>query len=213
MKEGQSAAHDDYMRQNLILDHSADNKDVASTEETNYGLVLNSEIDDKYQTIPEPPVAEEKTNLSMVPAFLLANLLQIVYMIVQAITKHVLMTQDSMSAYELSFFRSIFNLMASSLYLKLAGDSLRDNIDHTNWKILLIRCISGSICFLFFVVCVEYLPLAIFFVIYNAVPFFVALMACLWLKEVITIVEVAAMVGAFSGILMVGFSKMGAASE
>lgn len=41
----------------------------------------------------------------------------------------------------------------------------------------------------------------------NAGPFFIALLACLWLKERITLFEVCAMVGAFSGIVMVGFSK------
>lgn len=33
-------------------------------------------------------------------------------------------------------------------------------------------------------------------------------MACLWLRERITLVELGCMVGAFGGILLVGFGKM-----
>ena len=89
----------------------------------------------------------------------------------------------------------------------MAGDGLTTAIDKNNWHLLLIRCVSGSICFLCFVVAVKYLPLSIFFVIMNATPFFIALLACLWLKEMISLLEVVAMIGAFGGILLTGLSK------
>ena len=58
-----------------------------------------------------------------------------------------------------------------------------------------------------FVFAIKYLPLSIFFVVMNACPFLVAVLACLWLKEMISLVEVFCMVGAFAGIVMVGMSK------
>lgn len=42
----------------------------------------------------------------------------------------------------------------------------------------------------------------------NATPFFIALLACLWLKEVISKLEIVTMIFAFSGILLVGLSKV-----
>ena len=74
------------------------------------------------------------------------------------------------------------------------------------------RCISGSITFLCFVVAIEHLPLSTFFVIMNATPFFIALLACIWLKEMITLVELITMIGAFTGIILVGISKTSLAS-
>jgi drug/metabolite transporter (DMT)-like permease len=46
----------------------------------------------------------------------------------------------------------------------------------------------------------------------NATPFFIALLACIWLKEIITFVEVITMLGAFGGIILVGISKTSATS-
>jgi len=70
-----------------------------------------------------------------------------------------------------------------------------------------MRCISRTICFTLFVIAIKYLPLSIFFVVMNARVFLIALLACLWLREMITAVEVICMMGAFGGILIVGFSR------
>ena len=71
----------------------------------------------------------------------------------------------------------------------------------------MVRCISGTFTFTLFVFAIKYLPLSIYFVVMNACPFLIALLACVWLREMITLVEVLCMVGAFGGILLVGFSK------
>lgn len=129
-------------------------------------------------------------------------------MLVQVCTKKLLFMSDAVSAFELAFFRSIFNFLASSFFLIISKGSLRDKIDSSNRHILAIRCLSGSVAFLCFVVAIEYLPLTTFFVIMNATPFFIALLACLWLKEVISKLEIVTMIFAFSGILLVGLSKV-----
>lgn len=130
-------------------------------------------------------------------------------MLVQVCTKKLLFMSDAVSSFELAFFRSMFNLLLSSLYLIVTRGSLRDQIDSSNRHILAIRCLSGSVCFLCFVVAIEYLPLSVFFVIMNATPFFIAVMACIWLKEIISKLEVVTMIFAFGGILLVGMSKLG----
>ena len=167
------------------------------------------EKDDEF--LPAEPI--EKKNLQMLTAFVLANCLQMMYMLVQVCTKTVLTRQDNISSFELTFFRSLYNFIASSIFLVIAKDSLTANIDKSNMMILATRCVSGSITFLCFVVAIEYLPLSIFFVMMNATPFFIALLACVWLKEKITLVEVFTMLGAFGGIILVGLSKTSASSD
>ena len=76
-----------------------------------------------------------------------------------------------------------------------------------------MRCISGTLCFTLFVLAIKYLPLSIFFVVMNICPFLMALLACLWLREKITAVEVICMIGAFGGILIVGYSKQAESGE
>ena len=112
-----------------------------------------------------------------------------------------------MTSFEVAFFRSLFNLIASTGYLCAFGASLKENIDETNRCVLVVRCLSGSICFLCFVVAIEHLPISVFFVMLNSTPFFVTVLACLWLKEMISPLEVVTMVGAFCGILLLGLSK------
>ena len=112
-----------------------------------------------------------------------------------------------MSAFEIAFFRSVFNLTLSSIYLFVAGERLTENIDSSNRCVLIVRCLSGSFAFVCFALAIEYLPLSIFFVVSNTTPFMICILACLWLKELITWVEIINMIGAFSGIIMVGLSK------
>lgn len=113
-----------------------------------------------------------------------------------------------MSTFELAFFRSFYNLVASSVYLSLSNAKLKEGLVESKRWVLLTRSISGTICFITLTFSVKYLPLAVFFVSFNACPFLVAIMACLWLRERITLVELICMVGAFGGILLVGFGKM-----
>ena len=145
--------------------------------------------------------------LSMLRVFLLSNLLQIIYILVETMTKTVLISQDTVSAFELAFFRSAYNLAASTFYLQFTGAQLSDGFGSTTRWVLLMRCMSGTICFTMFVFAIKYLPLSIFFVLMNASPFLVALLACFWLHERLSLVEVFCMLGAFGGILLVGLSK------
>ena len=191
-----SAIQDQYTR--VIVDQQCHNND-----DDDFAKVTNDHASPS--EVREPLL--EKKNLTMLNAFLLANLLMIIYMLVQAITKIVLTSQDALSGYELAFFRSLMNLFLSSVYLGVTGDSLTKDISADNRWILLMRCLSGSICFLCMVLAIEYIPLSIFFVVLNATPFVICLLAWVWLNDLITGVEIFSMCGAFAGIVLVGVSK------
>ena len=140
--------------------------------------------------------------------FFLANTTSCVYIAVQVFTKLVLYMGDSISSYEIVFFRSLCNLLLSSIYLLVGRLSLTEKIDSTNWHILMARCVAGGFGFFTLVLAIEYIPLSVFFVIMNASPFVIALLCCLWLKEMITKIEIATMIISFGGILLVGVSKL-----
>ena len=93
------------------------------------------------------------------------------------------------------------------MYLRLSHDRLSDGYASPKRWILFVRCLSGTLCFTMFVFAIKYLPLSIFFVVMNACPFIIAFLACVWLKENISLVEVVCMIGAFGGIILVGISK------
>ena len=149
----------------------------------------------------------------MLSVFLLSNLLTIIFMLYSTCTKQVLNTQDNLSAFELAFFRSVYNLVASCLFLHWSEAKISDGYNSQKRWILYMRCISGTVCFTAFVFSIKYLPLSIFFVILNICPFLMALLACLWLREMITVVEVICMLGAFGGILIVGLSRQAESGE
>ena len=74
-------------------------------------------------------------------------------------------------------------------------------------KVLIWRCVFGTICFLFFTIAIEYLPLSIFFIIFNLVPFVSAVIAYFWLREKLSRFEIAVMILALVGVIMCALSK------
>ena len=78
---------------------------------------------------PEKTPVSHPQELSWINAFLLSNLLALIYILGQVCTKQVLISQDSMSTFELAFFRSAYNLTASSIYLSLSEAKLKQALD------------------------------------------------------------------------------------
>ena len=62
----------------------------------------------------------------------------------------------------------------------------------------------GTVAFMIFAMAVKYIPLGIFFVIFNASPFFTIFLSYFWTGDRILAIEGVAMVGAFSGIVCLG---------
>ena len=69
------------------------------------------------------------------------------------------------------------------------------------------RCLIGTIGFASFTIAMKYIPLSMFFVIFNSNPFTTALLGYFWLKENLTMFEVVAMLCAFGGIIMMSLAE------
>ena len=70
-----------------------------------------------------------------------------------------------------------------------------------------MRFLIGTIGFASFTIAMKYIPLSMFFVIFNSNPFTTALLGYLWLKENLTKFEVVAMLCAFGGIVMMSLAE------
>ena len=68
------------------------------------------------------------------------------------------------------------------------------------------RCLIGTIGFASFTTAMKYIPLSMFFVIFNSNPFTTALLGFFWLKEKLTCFEITAMFCAFLGIVIMSLS-------
>ena len=66
---------------------------------------------------------------------------------------------------------------------------------------------SGTICFLTYAIAIEYLPLAVFFVIMQSSPILIAFIAWIWLGEAISRLEIVCMIIAMYGIFLVASTK------
>ena len=72
---------------------------------------------------------------------------------------------------------------------------------------LLIRCIAGTIAFVFFSAAIKYLPLAIFVILFNSAPFFTVIFVYFWTGDMILPFEGLALVCSFAGVICIGLAK------
>ena len=69
-----------------------------------------------------------------------------------------------------------------------------------------MRGLAGTIAFAALTLSVKHVPLSIFQVLQNILPFLTALLACIFLKETITLFEFIAMILCFAGIVIVAMT-------
>ena len=69
-----------------------------------------------------------------------------------------------------------------------------------------MRCVIGTVGFASFAIAMKFIPLSVFFIIFNSNPFTTAILGYFWIRERITLFEIAAMVCAFFGILMMSMA-------
>ena len=131
------------------------------------------------------------------------NLSQIFYMGLYAMGQEILQ-KYGVGVLEYSFGRALILLGLSYVNLTVCKQNPFEYGD--NFKPCMIRAIVGTISFTTMNIGMMNLPLAIFTVIFNSTPFFTAILAYLYLKESITVCEVVAMAGSFSGIILIAFS-------
>ena len=144
--------------------------------------------------------------MSYMQIFAFANLIGVINAILQAVSKDVLMNKN-VTPFELAFLRSSFNAISSAFIIYSLNQSLRDPKVFTGARGLIWRSLSGTVCFLFYAISVEYLPLSIFLIIYQSSPLIIAVIAWLWLNEKISYREILIMLVAFSGVVIVGLGK------
>lgn len=118
-----------------------------------------------------------------------------------------MLTNRDVKVYEFVFFRSLFNLCASALLVKQAGCSYFADVPRDLRCTLFLRCAVGTVSFMVFSMTVKYLPLGIFFIVFNSSPFFTVILAYFWTSDRILPLEGLAMIGAFCGIVVLGIAK------
>ena len=150
----------------------------------------------------EPP--KEDAPLSKI--LLIVNLMQIVFTGLQVFTKDLIMYRN-VTNLEMVFFRSLFNLIASTIVIKHAKVSFFADIKRELRSALFLRCAVGTLSFLTFSLAVKYIPIGIFFIILNSSPFVVAILAYFWTGDRILPLEVVALFGAFGGIICLALAK------
>ena len=134
------------------------------------------------------------------------NLSCILFTAVQALTKDML-NNRGVHIYEFVFFRSLFNMISSAIIIKHAKVPFFADIKPELRCTLFWRCLLGTISFMILTVAIKYIPLGIFFIIFNSSPFFIAILSFCWTGDRILILEGVAMVGAFAGIICVGLAE------
>ena len=76
-------------------------------------------------------------------------------------------------------------------------------MEKKDWPPLICRSIAGTISFFTVSLAVKNLPLTLYQILYNTLPFMIAIIVFIWLCERITKFEFAAMCLCFSGIILV----------
>ena len=72
---------------------------------------------------------------------------------------------------------------------------------------LIVRCVSGTTCFIMVTITVKMIPITIFQIISNVAPFNSGLLAFVWLGERLSWFQIICMLICFSGIVLVTLSK------
>jgi len=118
-----------------------------------------------------------------------------------------MLTYRGVVIWEFVFFRSFFNVLASTVIIKYEKVNFFADITKELQPALITRSIIGTSTFIVFSLAVKYLPLGIFFVILHASPFFTAVIAYFWTGDRILPFEAVAMICAFLGIVCMGMAR------
>ena len=118
-----------------------------------------------------------------------------------------MITYRGVTIFEIIFFRSLFNLLASTIIVKHAKVSFFADIKPELRFTLYLRCAVGTVSFAIFSLVVKYIPIGIFFIIFNSSPFMTAILAYFWTGDKILYLELVAMFGAFGGIICLALAK------
>ena len=114
-----------------------------------------------------------------------------------------MLTYRDVTIVEFAFARSFFNMIGSSILVKfIYKEAFFSSIPRVLWRVVILRCICGTVVFLCAPAALFYVPLGICFVVFNASVFITALLAYFCLSERMSCFEIIAMIFAFGGILL-----------
>ena len=108
---------------------------------------------------------------------------------------------------EISLIRSSFIMVAAIGAVTVSKQQFFSSIAGDQVVPLVIRGFAGTIAFITLTLSLKNVPLSIFQCITNSLPFMVALLVFVWLRERISICELFAMVACFSGIVIVALNN------
>lgn len=77
------------------------------------------------------------------------------------------------------------------------------------WKLLLVRCIAGTLGFTCLVYSVKAIPLFISIIIFNTTPFIASILGWFFLGDKVSKTELKLMIGCFIGVLALAGAKAG----
>ena len=83
------------------------------------------------------------------------------------------------------------------------------DVDPKFWKILWLRCLSGTIGYASYIYCLKFIPLFICSIILGTTPFVASVMGYFFNGDKVSSIELKLMFGAFIGITMLALTKGG----
>lgn len=106
---------------------------------------------------------------------------------------------------EFTFVRMWFMAIAAYVCLLRNKQKVTDFRPDLRW-ILIARCAVGAINFLLIAIALKNLPISVSVIIMGTSPFTTALLQYWWVGQKITVYDGISMVGAFSGVVLIGLS-------
>ena len=114
---------------------------------------------------------------------------------------------EGVSIIEFTFFRSVSALIIATIWnLAVCTNPFRAFPWAQKWT-LFFRIISGQSSFALFNLAVPLAPLSLIIIVFNTNPFYISLIACLFLKEPLLCLEVIAMVVCFGAVIVIALEK------
>ena len=112
---------------------------------------------------------------------------------------------EGLSVIEISLVVRLSIMMVSPITVKLSGQEYFGSIARDQIVPLIVRAVCGTLAFVTISLSLKWIPLSIYFVVENFLPFLAALLAFIFLGERIMFFEFFAMCMCFCGILTVCF--------
>ena len=110
---------------------------------------------------------------------------------------------------DLVFIRVCINFLSSLGTVRYSGKHVINDVPRKYWKLLLVRCIAGTLGFTCLVYSVQAIPLFISIIIFNTTPFIASILGYFFLGDKVSKVEIKLMLGCFIGVVALALAKGG----